>query len=123
MSPIPELTRGESLIDACHQALIKVCRPGNTKAQRVQHAKSRKALVNYMKKLERECGRSQPVKTDRITYSGKGFTVRRLPSGRYSVQGVNQVIGNGKHIGTVDTPEEAQALGLAMMKQRGANAA
>ena len=87
MPPIPELTRGEHLIDACHQALIKVCREGNTPAQRKQGAKAKKALVNYMKKIERECGRSQPVKTDRPAYSGKGITLVALTAaiGKLSV--------------------------------------
>ena len=53
MVSIAEPTRGERLIDQCLQALIKVCETGNTKAQRTQFAKSRKALVNYMKNVER----------------------------------------------------------------------
>ena len=53
MLPIGEPTRGERLIDQAHQALIKVCQPGNTKAQRIHAAKSRQALVNYMKNKER----------------------------------------------------------------------
>lgn len=112
---IPETSKGQGLIDRLVQATIKACAKDNTKAQRASLAKARRALENYVAKLERKGERkrsgNRSANRSRPLGSGKGFMVRRQPSGSYAVQGTNSVAGNGKHIGMAATRDEAEQIG------------
>ena len=104
---------GQSLIDQVVQAVIGVCRPVVTEAERKRLARARPMLENYMAKLEGRWVRPRPKLESR---SFKGFTIREQSSGRHMVIGTRGKM-KGLSFGTVDTPEEAEVLGHATLQR------
>ena len=104
---------GQLLIDQMVQAVIGVCRSVTTKEERKRLAMARTTLENYMAKIEGRWVRPRPKLESR---SFKGFTIREQSSGRHMVIGTRGKM-KGLSFGTVDTPEEAEALGHATLKR------
>ena len=108
---------GQSLIDQMVQAVIGVCRPVTTEAERKRLARARPMLENYMARLEGRWVRPpRPPRKSADIPSHKGFSIRQQVSGRYMVLGTTGKM-QGRSFGTVDTLKEAEALGFATLKR------
>ena len=104
---------GQLLIDQMVQAVIGVCRSVTTKEEHKRLAMARTTLENYMAKIEGRWVRPRPKLESR---SFKGFTIREQSSGRHMVIGTRGKM-KGLSFGTVDTLEEAEALGFATLQR------
>ena len=112
-----KLTYGQSLIDQIVQAVIGVCRPVVTEAERKRLARARPMLETYMAKLEGRWVRPpRPPRKNADIPSFKGFSIRHQCSGRYMVL-CTMGPKKGYSWGTVDTLEEAEALGFATLER------